>query len=155
MSNLIGNRVKSARNALGLTQAEFATLVGISQPYLGQIEAGDKVPSATVLQRMAKVANTSVAWLLDSVGDPASGYAADQRLAVISDPLAAPGLRALAEDEPMCHVLEITNAEWGTLRSVKLSLQPDKEGYLLLLQAVRHIERLANFKGAGRPRKGK
>ncbi|EXJ14764.1 hypothetical protein D779_2133 [Imhoffiella purpurea] len=139
---------------MGISQAALAKLVGISQPYYGQIEIGEKVPSADVLQKLAAATDTSVGWLLDNIEDPASAdYNTDQRVAVLNDLRAAPGLRALAEDEPMCHVLEISNAEWKGLKSIALSVQPDKDGYLLLLQTIRHIERLASVKGAGRPRK--
>jgi transcriptional regulator with XRE-family HTH domain len=136
MNSSIGKRLKSAREAAGLNQVECAKAAGISQPYLAQIEAGSKQPKTEVLQRLAATVQVSVAWLLDHVSEQNEAYA-DGRLATLNDELAAPGLRHLAEDEPMCHVLEISDEEWAALRSLVLSNPPDKNGYLLILYAVR------------------
>lgn len=144
MSNTIGMRVKSAREAAGLNQTECAKKAGISQAYLAQIEAGKRVGTAGVLQSLAAATDSSVAWLMDKkVSEEGEAYTGDQRLAVLNDQLAAPGLRALAEDEPMCHALEISGEEWETLRSISMSAPPDKDGYLLLLYAVRTASRKA------------
>ncbi|NEV61517.1 helix-turn-helix domain-containing protein [Thiorhodococcus minor] len=153
MSSELGNRLRAARKGLNLSQAALAKLAGISQPYYGQIEVGDREPSPEVLRKLAKAADTTVAWLLDGVSEHGVDCAADQRMAVLNDPLVAAGLRALAEDEPMCGVLEISNAEWGVLKSIQMTFQPDKEGYLLLLHAFRHVERLASVGRLAKPRK--
>lgn len=143
MNSSIGKRLKSAREAAGLNQVECAKAAGISQPYLAQIEAGSKAPKTEVLQKLAATVQVSLAWLLDHVSEQREGYVGDARLATLNDDLAAPGLRHLAEDEPMCHVLEISDEEWGALRSLVLSNPPDKNGYLLILYAVRAAGRKA------------
>lgn len=138
MNSSIGKRLKSAREAAGLNQVECAKGAGISQPYLAQIEAGNKLPAMEVLQRLAASVDVSAAWLLDQVSEQGEAYT-DGRLATLNDDLVAPGLRHLAEDEPMCHVLEISDAEWVALRSLVLSNPPDKDGYLLILYALRAV----------------
>lgn len=137
MNSSIGKRLKSAREAAGLSQMECAKAAGISQPYLAQIEAGSKNPATEVLQRLAATVQVSMAWLLDHVDKSRDAYVGDARLATLSDNLAAPGLRHLAEDEPTCHVLEISDDEWVALRSIVMRDPPSKNGYLLLLYAVR------------------
>lgn len=137
MSNTTGMRVKAAREAAGLNQREFAKKAEISQSYLAQIEAGTRVGTAAVLRRLAAATDSSVSWLLDKVGEESKGYDGDLRLAVLNDQLAAPGLRALAEDEPICQTLEISGDEWETLRSVYTRVPLEKNDYLLVLYAVR------------------
>lgn len=139
MNNAIGKRLKSAREAAGLNQVECAKAAGISQPYLAQIEAGNKQPTTEVLRRLASAVRVSFAWLLDNVRDDHQQSVNDPRLAMMRDELAAPGLRNLAKDEAMCDVLEISSEEWAALRSIVLSDPPDKHGYLLLLYAVRAV----------------
>ena len=47
--NKIGPKFKSKRESLGLTQAEFSELLGITQGYLSDLENGLKIPSDTLL----------------------------------------------------------------------------------------------------------
>ena len=47
--NKIGPKFKSKRESLGLTQAEFSELLGITQGYLSDVENGVKIPSDTLL----------------------------------------------------------------------------------------------------------
>ena len=47
--NKIGLKFKSKRESLGLTQAEFSELLGITQGYLSDLENGVKIPSDTLL----------------------------------------------------------------------------------------------------------
>lgn len=70
----IGQRVKYYRRKNGnRTQAAIAGLCGITERYLQQIEAGQKVPSADVLVRLAAELGIPVAALLteDPVEEPA------------------------------------------------------------------------------------
>ena len=41
-SILIGHRIRNERIALGMTQSEFAKLLGISPSYLGALERGTR-----------------------------------------------------------------------------------------------------------------
>ena len=47
--NQIALKFKSKRESLGLTQAEFSELLGITQGYLSDLENGVKIPSDTLL----------------------------------------------------------------------------------------------------------
>lgn len=47
--------IRTTRKALGLTQAEFAEIAGISRVYLGQIERGDVVPSGATARLLGVV----------------------------------------------------------------------------------------------------
>ena len=47
--NKIGLKFKLKRESLGLTQAEFSELLGITQGYLSEVENGVKIPSDTLL----------------------------------------------------------------------------------------------------------
>ena len=47
--NKISLKFKSKRESLGLTQAEFSELLGITQGYLLDLENGVKTPSDTLL----------------------------------------------------------------------------------------------------------
>jgi transcriptional regulator with XRE-family HTH domain len=66
----VGQKVRHYRRKNGnRTQAAIAGLVGITERYLQQIEAGQKVPSADVLARLAAELGVPLAALLTE--DPA------------------------------------------------------------------------------------
>jgi transcriptional regulator with XRE-family HTH domain len=67
----IGNRVRSRRLSLGLSQRELAT-PGVSYAYISRIEAGMRRPSVRALRKLAPTLGVSVAWLETGVEDP--GY---------------------------------------------------------------------------------
>ncbi len=50
-----GKRLKEAREKCGLTQAELAEEIGVSQNFLGDIERGIKLPS---LNKLISLSNT-------------------------------------------------------------------------------------------------
>lgn len=71
----VGQKVKHYRRKNGnRTQAAIAGLCGITERYLQQIEAGQKVPSAEVLARLAAELGVPLAALLteDSAEEPAA-----------------------------------------------------------------------------------
>ena len=49
----IGLRIRTARQASGLTQLELAARVGISCAFVGHLERGEKIPSVETLARLA------------------------------------------------------------------------------------------------------
>ncbi len=59
------NSVKVWREHRGLTQQALADAAGISTPYLSQIEAGKRTPTAKVYASLARVLDTDVDSLLD------------------------------------------------------------------------------------------
>ena len=60
---IIIERLKSRRTELGITQAEAAKLIGVSQPAYQRYENGIRTPSIQVVKEMAKALNTSVDYL--------------------------------------------------------------------------------------------
>jgi ribosome-binding protein aMBF1 (putative translation factor) len=49
----LAERVRRAREKLGVTQAELATRIGSTQPAVARLEAGGVSPSVDTLQRIA------------------------------------------------------------------------------------------------------
>lgn len=60
-------RLKQARDALGLTQAEVAAAAGVSQGTIGNIESGTRQPGASA-RRIARAIRAELDWFLDGVG---------------------------------------------------------------------------------------
>lgn len=50
-----GEVIRRRRRELGLTQAELASRIKISPPYIGNMESGRRRPSNVILMRLAKV----------------------------------------------------------------------------------------------------
>jgi transcriptional regulator with XRE-family HTH domain len=62
----IGERIKSRREELKLTQAELAKKAGIGQPYISKIEnQAIETPSMTALESLAKALNIDVLKLIE------------------------------------------------------------------------------------------
>lgn len=67
MSKKLGNLVKEARTAKGMTQAALADNVGgITSSDVSKIERGEKEPTQDVLKKMAKVLGVTQKSLLDA-----------------------------------------------------------------------------------------
>lgn len=56
----IGSKIKTRREALGMSQVEVAETIGITQSMLCQIERGTKVPSLPLSVEIANVLNCSI-----------------------------------------------------------------------------------------------
>ena len=137
---MIGPRLKAARKAAGMSQKAVGDAAGLAQPYIAQLEAGDRTPSADTIRDLARVLGVSPGYLLgEEVRDLTGAYRADPRAAIVADVEAPPGLRALAEDVELCRVLGVTSREWQTLRAVPLDPAPSKDGYTVLLHTIRAV----------------
>lgn len=68
-----GERIKKARLALGLTQKEFASSLGIVQGFLSGIETGRKRPSDTLLIALSHTFGINPEWLRDGTGESFKG----------------------------------------------------------------------------------
>ncbi|MBK6965342.1 MAG: helix-turn-helix transcriptional regulator [Bacteroidales bacterium] len=53
----LGNQIKNIRKQKGLTQNEFASLCGITQTYLSQIESNSKEPNLSTLRIISEKLN--------------------------------------------------------------------------------------------------
>ena len=60
----IGKRIKSRREALGMTQRKLADSVGVSSSFIGHLERAEKVPSVETLARLCAAMDMSMDYLL-------------------------------------------------------------------------------------------
>ncbi len=69
---LFGRRLKTAREAAGLTQQELGDAVGTNKRVIARYEAGQAAPSVHAAARMARAAGTSLDALagLSGAADP-------------------------------------------------------------------------------------
>lgn len=65
----VGQRLRSARETLGLTQEDVAGALGIQRTSVIAIEAGKRNVSALELRRLARIYRRSVAWVLGEEPD--------------------------------------------------------------------------------------
>lgn len=54
LQRVVGRNVKASRKRLELTQVELAERAGMSGSFIGEVEAGYKYPSASVVERIAE-----------------------------------------------------------------------------------------------------
>ncbi|MGE3682728.1 MAG: helix-turn-helix domain-containing protein [Bdellovibrionales bacterium] len=66
----IGLRIRQARMAKGMTQAELSKALGIDRGSVGRWETGRSVPRQVGMPRVASVLGKSAEWLLEGSGDP-------------------------------------------------------------------------------------
>lgn len=61
---VVGARLRDARLAIGLTQSDTASALGISRPSVAAIEKGTRKVTGLELRRLARLYRRSVGWLL-------------------------------------------------------------------------------------------
>lgn len=66
----VGQRLRSARETLGLTQEDVAGALGMPRTSVIAMEAGKRNVSALELRRLARLYRRSVAWILGEEPDP-------------------------------------------------------------------------------------
>lgn len=76
---VVGARLREARLAVGLTQADTASALGISRPAVAALEKGTRKVSGLELRRLARLYQRSVGWLLGDDTEPAATDAVLQR----------------------------------------------------------------------------
>lgn len=84
----LGDYLKEQRLAAQLSLRQLADQVGVSNPYLSQIERGLRKPSAEVLQQLARALRVSAEQLYVRAGivHPDSGHVGSVEIAVLADP---------------------------------------------------------------------
>lgn len=65
VDNVIGKRIKSLRQAEGMTQKELASKLSISNTTLSQYESGARVPSDDIKLKIARLFGVTTDYLLD------------------------------------------------------------------------------------------
>lgn len=64
--------IRSYRIAAGLTQAQLADSLGVTQAAVAMWEAGDRKPDIVMLKRIAQTLHTSTDSLLETLDEPAT-----------------------------------------------------------------------------------
>lgn len=90
----IGERIKSRRKELNITQVQIREATGISSGNMSGIESGKSLPSASALIELSKVLNCSIDWMLTGNSPISEGVI----LSNIEEDLLA-GFRELPEDD--------------------------------------------------------
>lgn len=72
MSKKLGNMIREARTAKGLTQAALAEQAGITSSEVGKIERGEKEPTQDVIRLMAKALGVTQKSLLEATAGSGS-----------------------------------------------------------------------------------
>lgn len=67
---MFGTRLKEARIAAGMSQADVAKAVGVSQPAYFYMENGDKMPSLPVAKQLSKILKVSLDYLVGNDEQP-------------------------------------------------------------------------------------
>lgn len=65
MINSLGEKLKSARISRNLTRKQVAELVGVTASVIGHYETGERIPSLTILVKLATQYKVSLDYLLD------------------------------------------------------------------------------------------
>lgn len=63
---MIGNKIKTKRKQQGLTISEFSKKIGVSNSYISQLEHNNTDPSVSVLQKIANVLDTPIAYFFET-----------------------------------------------------------------------------------------
>jgi len=83
---VVGARLRDARLAMGLTQAEVADALDVSRPTLAAVEKGARKITGLELRRLARLYQRDVAWLLgEEDPDVTAGSALHRATANLSD----------------------------------------------------------------------
>ena len=87
LSNQLGDYLREQRTQSRLSLRQLAEQVGVSNPYLSQIERGLRRPSAEVLQQLSKALRVSADQLYIRAGivSPDEGVGGSVELAVLND----------------------------------------------------------------------
>lgn len=81
----VGARVKEARLRKHLSQAQLADLLGLTPPYISNIETGKQNMSITALAKISDVLEVSADWLLRNNTADALAITADELHELLED----------------------------------------------------------------------
>ena len=82
----LGEFIRNQRRSAGVSVRKLATLAGVSNPYLSQVERGLRRPSAEMLQAIAKGLRISAQTLYVQAGILDAEPKADVEAAIMGDP---------------------------------------------------------------------
>ncbi|MEL6365190.1 MAG: helix-turn-helix transcriptional regulator [Pseudomonadota bacterium] len=99
---LLGDRIRLARRARGLSQAELAIRLGVSQPAVANWESGAHDPRHVILGKLAKTLEVSRAWLAQG-GEEESGPGRLAASLYLRRPLIHAPIIAMEDAERVAH----------------------------------------------------
>jgi transcriptional regulator with XRE-family HTH domain len=134
---LNGARLKQARKAAGLSQRELAHRCGVVQSHISGMERGVRAPSIEMLETLTQALGVSAHWLMGGASDETLTSTEINREHILADRKTSFGLASLAGDEFLCERLNIRSIEWRALHSLQPPNGLTKEGYLVVLLALR------------------
>lgn len=90
--NIVANRLRTAREMAGLSQAQVAKILGLHRPSISEMEAGRRKVSVDELTKLAEIYSVDIEWLAGSEPESQSGeerirFAARQLAKLKSDDL--------------------------------------------------------------------
>nr|DAG84495.1 MAG TPA: Repressor protein CI [Caudoviricetes sp.] len=83
MLDNIGTRIKALRQALDLTQEQFASQIGLSRNYIAMIEIGQRDPSKRSILDICRVFGVDLIWLKTGAGEMFKPKTREEELAEI------------------------------------------------------------------------
>jgi transcriptional regulator with XRE-family HTH domain len=134
---LNGARLKQARQAAGLNQTELAHRCGVVQSHISGMERGVRAPSIEMLDALSQALGVSAHWLMGGEGDDTLAITELSREHLLADRKTPVGLASLAGDALLCERLHIRSGEWRALRALQPPNGLTREGYLVVLLALR------------------
>ena len=91
LQEILGRVIRQERQNRRLTIKDLGEKSGLSEIYVGEIERGQKYPSATVLESLANALDLDIAELLELVAEAIRGGREPQMTTAIGFALANPG----------------------------------------------------------------
>jgi len=134
---LNGARLKQARKAAGLNQTELANRCGVAQSHISGMERSVRAPSIEMLDTLTQALGVSAHWLMGGESDETLASTEVSREHILADRKTSVGLASLAGDAFLCERLNIRSIEWRALRSLQPPNGLTREGYLVVLLALR------------------
>lgn len=133
-------RLRLARKRKHMTQGGLAEAVGLTQGYISLAESGGRNVSLEAALALAAVLEVTIGFLCgeaQSPDAPAAAVTPGPREQILADREAPPGLVALARDTVLGEALQISDAQWSALRSLRFGHGLTKDGYVTLLGLLR------------------
>jgi len=68
IAKILGQRIRSYRTSLGLSQEKLAELAGCHHTYIGQLERGEKNATIESIEKISSALNVSLSKLFEKLG---------------------------------------------------------------------------------------
>lgn len=119
---MIGERVRAARKALGLTMKDFAAPLGVAESTISKIEKGTANASTSLVKLMATVYHLNYFWLTDGEGE----MFVNDTDAIIEELAKSKGWDSDVE-EILKEMFALPNDKFGLVMKLIRAMQPEKE----------------------------